>query len=270
MRATCETLKSIRKQIADANGIAYEPNICTYEGPCMGTCPVCETEARYLEAELDKRQKAHKGINIIGVAKDKMPAPSSFSQAIAAATITTVLSFTAPPVAAVEQEESPSKTEQSNMVRVNGVVNNGSTALSGARISIEGSKASTQSDKDGNFSINASLGDILIIEYPGYESKSVTVNNTEKLTLSLFATPVRTRLAGAVPSLEESEPPLYVVDGKLINCVDNNLDPFSSLKTSDILSMEVLIDSASIAPYAMFCKNAYSGVILIKTKDGQK
>ena len=270
MRATCETLKSIRKQIADANGIAYEPNICTYEGPCMGTCPVCEAEARYLEAELAKRQKAHKGINIIGVAKDKMPAPSSFSQAIAAATITTVFSFTALPVAAVEQEENPSKTEQSNMVRVNGVVNNGSVALSGAHISIEGSKASTQSDKDGNFSINASLGDILIIEYPGYESKSVTVNNTEKLTLSLFATPVRTRLAGAVSSLEESEPPLYVVDGKLINCVDNNLNPFSSLKTSDILSMEVLIDSASIAPYAMFCKNAHSGVILIKTKDGQK
>ena len=236
----------------------------------MGTCPVCEAEARYLEAELAKRQKAHKGINIIGVAKDKMPAPSSFSQAIAAATITTVLSFTALPVAAVEQEENPSKTEQSNMVRVNGIVNNGYAALSGARISIEGSKASTQSDKDGNFSINASLGDILIIEYPGYESKSVTVNNTEKLTLSLFATPVRTRLAGAVPSLEVSEPPLYVVDGKLINCVDNNLDPFSSLKTSDILSMEILIDSASIAPYAMFCKNAYSGVILIKTKDGQK
>ena len=257
MRATCETLKSIRKQIADANSIAYEPNICTYEGPCMGTCPVCEAEARYLEAELAKRQKAHKGINIIGVAKDKMPAPSSFSQAIAAATITTVLSFTAPPVAAVEQEENPSKTEQSNMVRVNGIVNNGYAALSGARISIEGSKASTQSDKDGNFSINASLGDILIIEYPGYESKSVTVNNTEKLTLSLFATPVRTRLAGAVPSLE-------------VNCVDNNLDPFSSLKTSDILSMEILIDSASIAPYAMFCKNAYSGVILIKTKDSQK
>ncbi len=270
MRATCETLKSIRKQIADANGIAYEPNICTYEGPCMGTCPVCEAEARYLEAELAKRQKAHKGINIIGVAKDKMPAPSSFSQAIAAATITTVLSFTALPVAAVEQEENPSKTEQSNMVRVNGIVNNGYAALSGARISIEGSKASTQSDKDGNFSINASLGDILIIEYPGYESKSVTVNNTEKLTLSLFATPVSTRLAGAVSSLEVSEPPLYVVDGKLINCVDNNLDPFSSLKTSDILSMEILIDSASIASYAMFCKNAYSGVILIKTKDGQK
>lgn len=270
MRATCETLKSIRKQIADANGIAYEPNICTYEGPCMGTCPVCEAEARYLEAELAKRQKAHKGINIIGVAKDKMPAPSSFSQAIAAATITTVLSFTALPVAAVEQEENPSKTEQSNMVRVNGIVNNGYAALSGARISIEGSKASTQSDKDGNFSINASLGDILIIEYPGYESKSVTVNNTEKLTLSLFATPVSTRLAGAVSSLEVSEPPLYVVDGKLINCVDNNLDPFSSIKTSDILSMEILIDSASIAPYAMFCKNAYSGVILIKTKDGQK
>lgn len=270
MRATCETLKSIRKQIADANGIAYEPNICTYEGPCMGTCPVCEAEARYLEAELAKRQKAHKGINIIGVAKDKMPAPSSFSQAIAAATITTVLSFTALPVAAVEQEENPSKTEQSNMVRVNGIVNNGYAALSGARISIEGSKASTQSDKNGNFSINASLGDILIIEYPGYESKSVTVNNTEKLTLSLFATPVSTRLAGAVSSLEVSEPPLYVVDGKLINCVDNNLDPFSSLKTSDILSMEILIDSASIAPYAMFCKNAYSGVILIKTKDGQK
>ena len=48
-KSTCKTLKAIRRQIAEANDIKYEPRECHYEGPCLGTCPACEAEVRYLE-----------------------------------------------------------------------------------------------------------------------------------------------------------------------------------------------------------------------------
>lgn len=51
-RYICNTLKAIRKQIADANGIDYSPEECNYKGECMGTCPKCEQDVRDLEYEL--------------------------------------------------------------------------------------------------------------------------------------------------------------------------------------------------------------------------
>lgn len=51
----CEILKGIRKTVAKANGIKYEPVECTHEGDCPGTCPQCEAEVRYLERELKKK-----------------------------------------------------------------------------------------------------------------------------------------------------------------------------------------------------------------------
>jgi len=41
----CEFLKGVRKRMAEANSIPYEPRECTYEGDCTGTCPFCEKEA---------------------------------------------------------------------------------------------------------------------------------------------------------------------------------------------------------------------------------
>jgi len=48
----CEFLKGIRKRMAEANGIPYETRECTYEGDCLGTCPICEQEARELLAQI--------------------------------------------------------------------------------------------------------------------------------------------------------------------------------------------------------------------------
>ncbi len=67
-RSTCNQLKAIRKQIADANGIAYEPHECTFEGECRGTCPACEGEMRYIERELQRRQSLGKKIAVVGIA----------------------------------------------------------------------------------------------------------------------------------------------------------------------------------------------------------
>ena len=67
-RHKCETLKAIRKQIADANEIPYEPVVCTHEGDCMGTCPACELEMRYIEDQLNIRKMAGKAVKIVGLA----------------------------------------------------------------------------------------------------------------------------------------------------------------------------------------------------------
>ena len=56
----CEFLKGIRKRMAEANGIPYEPRECTFEGDCIGTCPYCEKEAAEILSKLKE-----KGENII-------------------------------------------------------------------------------------------------------------------------------------------------------------------------------------------------------------
>ena len=67
-RNICNTLKAIRKQIADANGISYSPEECHFKGECKGTCPKCEQDVRDLEHELHLRQMAGKAIKVAGVA----------------------------------------------------------------------------------------------------------------------------------------------------------------------------------------------------------
>ena len=54
-RDICNTLKAIRKQIADANGIAYSPEECHFTGECKGTCPKCEQDVRDLTPVRDNR-----------------------------------------------------------------------------------------------------------------------------------------------------------------------------------------------------------------------
>jgi len=47
----CHALKTIRKQVADANGIHYTPAPCRFDGDCSGTCPACEAEVQYIESQ---------------------------------------------------------------------------------------------------------------------------------------------------------------------------------------------------------------------------
>lgn len=66
-KAKCKILKDIRKKIADSNDIPYVVSECQYQGDCKGTCPKCEQELRYLEAELKKRQAVGKAIAVTGI-----------------------------------------------------------------------------------------------------------------------------------------------------------------------------------------------------------
>ena len=63
----CKYLREIRKRIATENDIKLVTEECTYKGECTGTCPRCEAEVRYLESELDKRQKMGKLVTLAGL-----------------------------------------------------------------------------------------------------------------------------------------------------------------------------------------------------------
>lgn len=63
----CKQLKAVRKRIAEENGIPLEQRECTYEGPCRGTCPHCESEVRYLERALADRIRLGKVATVAGL-----------------------------------------------------------------------------------------------------------------------------------------------------------------------------------------------------------
>lgn len=67
-KKVCETLKQIRKKIADENEIPYEITECNHEGDCQGTCPKCESEMRYIEKKLEERNKKGIAASIVGIA----------------------------------------------------------------------------------------------------------------------------------------------------------------------------------------------------------
>ncbi|MBQ6652437.1 MAG: hypothetical protein IJM81_03445 [Prevotella sp.] len=66
-KAICNALKSIRQKVADENGIDYKPVKCDHKGDCLGTCPACEAEVRYLDQRLNAMRLAGKAVKIAGI-----------------------------------------------------------------------------------------------------------------------------------------------------------------------------------------------------------
>lgn len=64
----CKILKEIRRQIAENNDIEYVVSECKHQGDCLGTCPKCEAEVRYLERELERRRKLGMAVTVAGLA----------------------------------------------------------------------------------------------------------------------------------------------------------------------------------------------------------
>ena len=80
-KQTCKILKEIRRQIAAENDIQLVIEECTYKGDCLGTCPKCEEEVRYLERELEKRQRLGKAAMVAGLSVGLMAASqTAFAQ----------------------------------------------------------------------------------------------------------------------------------------------------------------------------------------------
>ncbi len=81
-KQTCKILKEIRKQIAEENDINLVIEECTYQGDCKGTCPKCEAEVRYLERELEKRQRLGKAAVFAGMSLGTLFAATSCNNGV--------------------------------------------------------------------------------------------------------------------------------------------------------------------------------------------
>ena len=59
------------------------------------------------------------------------------------------------------------------------------TPLPGATVIIDGTTQGVSTDFDGNFSINATIGDVLVVSYVGYADQRITVGDQDNLTINL-------------------------------------------------------------------------------------
>ena len=69
----CETLREVRRRIAEANEIRYAPHECTHKGECLGTCPACEAEVRQLERQLQARRRLGRAVIVAGISASLIP-----------------------------------------------------------------------------------------------------------------------------------------------------------------------------------------------------
>ena len=69
----CETLREVRRRIAEANEIRYAPHECTHEGECLGTCPACEAEVRQPERQLQARRRLGRAVIVAGISASLIP-----------------------------------------------------------------------------------------------------------------------------------------------------------------------------------------------------
>ncbi len=170
-KQTCKILKEIRRQIAEANGIEFATSECRYKGDCLGTCPKCEAEVRYLEQQLRARSLAGKAVALAG---------------ISAASLAMLMPMTSEAQAPTERQDflKGSIPTMADILTVRGIVLSGDTLpdgsiskepLIGATISNRRMASGTYADLDGRFKLPACIGDTLEVRYVGYEPQTIVI-----------------------------------------------------------------------------------------------
>ena len=178
-KSTCKLLKDIRQQIADANGISYQPKECHYKGDCAGTCPACEEEIRYLERELKARKGNGFGMKVAGIAAGicatVMPMTAAAqgvkSDSTANRPIHTVKKGDVKVVDLSDGCASP--------VVVRGMVidEENKEPVIGASVVIDGTNKGVATNVDGQFALKLPPDTSLVILYIGYKIKKVHVSS---------------------------------------------------------------------------------------------
>ena len=178
-KSTCKLLKSIRQQIADANGISYRPKECQHKGDCAGTCPACEEEIRYLERELKARKGNGFGMKVAGIAAGIC---ATVMPMTAAAQAVKSDSTANPPVQTTKK--APIKVVDlsdgcASPVVVRGMVIDAEDKepVIGAGVFIDGTNKGIATDIDGQFALKVPSATSLVISYIGYEKQKVRVSS---------------------------------------------------------------------------------------------
>jgi len=178
-KSTCKLLKSIRQQIADANGISYQPKECHHKGDCAGTCPACEEEIRYLERELKARKGNGFGMKVAGIAAGIC---ATVMPMTAAAQAVKSDSTANPPVQTTKK--APIKVVDlsdscASPVVVRGMVIDAENKepVMGAAVFIDGTRKGIATNVDGQFALKVPSDTSLVISSIGYYSKKVRVSS---------------------------------------------------------------------------------------------
>ena len=178
-KSTCKLLKSIRQQIADANGISYQPKECQHKGDCAGTCPACEEEIRYLERELKARKGNGFGMKVAGIAAGIC---ATVMPMTAAAQGVKPDSTANPPVQTTKK--APIKVVDlsdscASPVVVRGMVidEENKEPVIGAAVFIDGTNKGIATDIDGQFALKVPSDTSLVISSIGYNTKKVRVGS---------------------------------------------------------------------------------------------
>ena len=178
-RSTCKLLKSIRQQIADANGISYQPIECHHKGDCAGTCPACEAEIRYLERELKARKGNGFGMKVAGIAAGIC---ATVMPMTAAAQAVKSDSTANPPVQTTKK--APIKVVDlsngcASPVVVRGMVIDAEDKepVIGASVVIDGTDKGVATNVDGQFALKVPSDTSLVISYIGCKDKKVRVSS---------------------------------------------------------------------------------------------
>ena len=178
-KSTCKLLKDIRQQIADANGISYQPKECHYEGDCAGTCPACEEEIRYLERELKARKGNGFGMKVAGIAAGicatVMPMTAAAQGVKSDSTANPPVQTTKKaPIKVVDLSDSCASP-----VVVRGMVidEENKEPVIGASVVIDGTNKGVATDIDGQFALKLPPDTSLVISLIGYEKQRVRVSS---------------------------------------------------------------------------------------------
>ena len=178
-KSTCKLLKDIRQQIADANGISYQPKECHHKGDCAGTCPACEEEIRYLEGELKARKGNGFGMKVAGIAAGIC---ATVMPMTAAAQAVKPDSTANPPVQTTKK--APIKVVDlsdscASPVVVRGMVidEENKEPVIGASVVIDGTDKGIATDIDGQFALKVPSDTSLVISYIGYKKQKVHVSS---------------------------------------------------------------------------------------------
>ena len=167
----CKTLKEIRLKVARANDIPYEPTECKHKGDCLGTCPKCEEEVRYIEQQLDMRRMLGKAATVAGVAMGVGMAMQP-AEAFAQCKITIPQdSIVIDSLQTLKVKSLLDEGERGIVIR--GRVTDGVEPIIGAAIIRKGTKRGETTNIDGLFAVEVPENSTLEVSMVGFETLSL-------------------------------------------------------------------------------------------------
>ena len=213
----CESLKAIRKSIAQANDIAYNPQECHHEGDCSGTCPACESEMRYIERQLRLRSAMGKAAVVAGLTLGLTSlAPNrAYAQSESSISVQSLMDLRVTDFA----------PDDSSAVVVRGYVidSRQRVPLMGTLVALQGTNQCILTDNNGRFAVRVPIGSELELKSVGYYYRSITVNEADDDLIVFLEPESKNIVRGRVPQVVRAEDIYIVKESKITRASLMNL-----------------------------------------------